>query len=203
MPFIIKSVIAFALFVIGYSGNVLLQEPPLGVTDPVTAPYGSYSSFRDMQHDIYLYVPPTTTTTTVPKPVYKHGQCDWLPAMALKAGWQVDQLGKLKQVALRESGCCPNRRGGDIVDKDCNITGVAEWSHRSDSGLLQNNGINWDLSRNPYAPICLQMKICTQEPLLDPFTNLQAGKLLFDYWEKAAGNGWIPWDICNRDKTCK
>ena len=202
MPFIIKSVIAFALFTIGFAGNVLVQEPPLGAVDPVTAPYGSYTSFRDMQHDIYLYVPPSTTTT-LPQPVYKHGECDWLPAMALKAGWPVEHLGKLKQVALRESGCCPNRRGGDMVDKDCNITGVSEWNHRSDTSVLQINSINFDPKRNKYAPICLQMGICTQEPLLDAYTNLKAGKLLYDYWQKAAGDGWIPWDICNRTKTCK
>ena len=202
MPFIIKSVIAFALFTIGFAGNVLVQEPPLGVTDPVTAPYGPYQSFVAMQKDIYTYVAPSTTTT-IPQPVYKHGECDWLPAMALKAGWPVEHLGKLKQVALRESGCCPNRRGGDMVDKDCNITGVSEWNHRSDTGNLQINSINFDPTRNKYAPICLQMGICTQEPLLDAFTNLKAGKLLFDYWEKAAGDGWIPWDICNRTKTCK
>ena len=201
MPIIIKTIIAFALFTIGFAGNVLLQEPPLGVTDPVTAPYGPYQSFVAMQKDIYTFVAPSTTTT-IPQPVYKHGECDWLPAMALKAGWPVEHLGKLKQVALRESGCCPNRRGGDMVDKDCNITGVSEWNHRSDTSVLQINSINFDPKRNPYAPICLQMGICTQEPLLDAFTNLKAGKLLFDYWEKAAGNGWIPWDICNRTKTC-
>ena len=202
MPIIIKTIIAFALFTIGFAGNVLLQEPPLGVTDPITAPYGPYQSFVAMQKDIYTFVAPSTTTT-IPQPVYKHGECDWLPAMALKAGWPVEQLGRLKQVALRESGCCPNRRGGDMVDKDCNITGVSEWNHRSDTSVLQINSINFDPTRNPYAPICLQMGICTQEPLLDAFTNLKAGKLLYDYWEKAAGDGWIPWDICNRTKSCK
>jgi len=190
MPFIIKTVIAFALFTIGFSGNVLLQTPPLGQTDPVTAPYGAYTSFRDMQHDIYLYVPPSTTTTVVAKPVYKHGDCSWLPALALKAGWPVDQIGKLKQIALRESGCCPNRAGGDMVDKDCNITGVAEWSHRSDSGLLQINGCHWLPTHKEYAGlICRQMGICTQTPLFDPLTNLRAGKLIYDHvrwqaWEK-------------------
>jgi hypothetical protein len=202
MPFIIKSVIAFALFVIGFSTNVLITEPPLGAVDPVTAPYGSYTSFRDMQHDIYLNIPTTTTTTTVPKPVYKHGECDWLPAMALKAGWPVEHLGKLKQIALRESGCCI-RRGGEKVDKDCNITGHDGSNHLSDTSILQINGLNFDIKRNPNAPICLQMGICTQQALMDPFTNLKAGKLLYDYWEKAAGDGWIPWDMCNRDKTCK
>jgi len=202
MPFIIKTVIAFALFTIGFGSGVLIAEPPLGQTDPVTAPYGAYTSFRDMQHDIYLYIPTTTTTTTVPKPVYKHGECDWLPAMALKAGWPVEHLGKLKQIALRESGCCI-RRGGEKVDKDCNITGHDGSSHLSDTSILQINGINFDIKRNPNAPICLQMGICTQQALMDPFTNLKAGKLLYDYWEKAAGDGWIPWDMCNRDKTCK
>ena len=147
--------------------------------------------FVAMKKDIYTYVAPSTTTTTIPQPVYKHGECDWLPAMALKAGWPVNQLGTLKKTALRESGCCPNRRGGDMVDKDCNITGVSEWSHRSDSGLLQNNGINWDLSRNPYAPVCLQIKICTQEPLLDALTNLKAGLLLF----RVTGSDWSPWIV--------
>ncbi len=150
----------------------------------------------------------TVTQTTVKlretlQPVFKHGECDWLPAMALKAGWAVEHLGKLKQIALRESGCCPNRRGGDQVDKNCRIVGVSEWNHRSDSGLLQNNGINWDLARNPTAPICLQIGVCTQEPLLDAFTNLVAGLVLYNYWEKAAGDGWIPWDICNKTLTCK
>ena len=138
--------------------------------------------------------------------IYKHGECDWLPQIALEAGWQVNQLKQLRQVALRESGCCPARAGGDIVDKDCNVTGVAEWNHRSDSGLLQINGINYDMKRNPYAPICKQMDICSkkdQPKLFDPLTNLKAGKLLFDYWQKVAGDGWIPWDTCNRTNTCE
>ena len=138
--------------------------------------------------------------------IYKHGECNWLPQIALEAGWQVNQLKQLRHIALRESGCCPNRAGGDMVDKNCNITGVSEWNHRSDSGLLQINGINYDMKRNPYAPICKKMNICSKKDqwqLFDPLTNLKAGKLLFDYWEKAAGDGWIPWDICNRKNTCK
>jgi hypothetical protein len=202
MPFIIKTVIAFALFTIGYAGNILIGELPLEANPPAKARYGSYQSFTAMQKDIYLYVPPSTTTT-LPEPVYQHGDCSWLPAMALKAGWQTDQLDKLEEVARREAGCCPNRRGGDIVDKDCIITGVSEYSHRSDTGTLQINSVNFDIKRNPYAPICLQMGICTQEPLLDPYTNLKAGKLLFDYWQKTSGDGWIPWDICNSTKTFK
>lgn len=124
----------------------------------------------------------------MPAVTYKWGDCSWLPKLALQAGWQVEQIGKLKQIALRESGCCPNRVGGDKVDKDCNITGVSEWSHRSDSGLLQINGVHWKQDHKEYAGlVCKQMDICTQEPLLDPLTNLKAGKLLYDV------AGWLPW----------
>ena len=203
MPFIIKTVIAFALTAIGIGAYQVPQpRPDMSTNTPTDNPYKAVGGFGQYIADVYRFVPPVTTTAP-PAPIYRHGECDWLPAMALRAGWPVEHLGKLKQVALRESGCCPNRRGGDMVDKNCNITGVSEWNHRSDSGVLQNNGINFDIQRNPYAPICLEMGICTQEPLLDAFTNLQAGLVLFNYWQRVAGNGWIPWDICNRTKTCK
>jgi len=199
MPLLIKIVIAFALSAIGIG---LSQIPEPQFVSQSEAPYEALGGYGQVMADLYRYVPPVTTTS-LPKPVYKHGDCSWLPALALQAGWQPDQIGQLTKIALRESGCCFNRKGGDTVDKDCNITGISEYTHRSDTGGLQINGQNFDITRNPYAPICLQMKICTQEPLLDPLTNLKAGKLLFDYWQKAAGNGWIPWDICNRTKTCQ
>jgi hypothetical protein len=130
---------------------------------------------------------PFTLSQTV---VFKHGDVSWLPELALAAGWPKKAIPKLEQIVLRESGGCPNRRGGDIVDKDCNITGVARWNHRSDTGLLQINGVNYDKSRNKWALVCREMNICTQEPLLDPLTNLKAGYLLY----KVAG--WGPWDPC-------
>ena len=134
---------------------------------------------------------------------FRHGDVSWLPALAKQAGWPDDLIPKLAEIVLRESGGCPNRRGGDMVDKNCNLTGVSEWNHRSDTSLLQVNGLNYDPTRNKFAPICLQMDICTQQPLFDPLINLKAGKLLYDYWQKAAGDGWIPWDPCNRTRTCK
>jgi len=180
MPIIIKSVIAFALFTIGFASNALLAPLPVDPQPPATALYGPAGSFIGQQKEIYLYIPPTTTTT-LPQPVYKHGDCSWLPQMAVKAGWPVDQIGKLSQIALRESGCCPNRAGGDMVDKDCNITGVSEWSHRSDSGLLQINGVHWKQDHKEYAGVvCKQMQICTQAPLLDAYTNLRAGLLIYN-----------------------
>lgn len=130
------------------------------------------------------------TTTTIQTTVFSHGNIDWLPQLATEAGWPAETHKKLGEIILRESGGCPNRRGGDMVDKNCNITGVAEKTHRSDTGLLQINGVNYDPTRSKWASICREMNICTQEPLLDPLTNLKAGYLLYTY------SGWGPWDPC-------
>lgn len=140
--------------------------------------------------------PSTTRTEVIPKErrtniVFRHGDISWLPELAAQAGWPPSTWRRLGQIVLRESGACPNRKGGDIVNKDCEVTGIAERTHRSDSGLLQINGVNYDPKRNKYAPICTQMKICSQEPLLDALTNLKAGRLLFE----ATGSDWSPWVV--------
>lgn len=122
--------------------------------------------------------------------MFRHGDLSWLPALATEAGWPERTHGMLAKIIMRESGGCPNRRGGDVVDENCNITGVSEWNHRSDTGLLQINGVNYDTDRNKWARICLDMNICEQEPLLDPLTNLKAGYVLFKV------SGWDPWDPC-------
>ena len=119
--------------------------------------------------------------------VFRHGDISWLPQLAAEAGWPPKTWKKLGQIILRESGGCPNRKGGDIVDKACNVIGVTDYTHRSDSGLLQINGVNYDLSRNKWAVVCTVLGICTQEPLLIAQNNLRAGKALFDV------AGWDPW----------
>ena len=193
MPLIIKIIIGFALSAIGVG---LSQIPePVFVTQTDT-PYEAIGGYGQFVADVYRYIPPVTTTTP-PAPVYRHGNCSWLPAVALKAGWQADQITQLTLIALRESGCCPYRAGGDTVDKNCNITGIADYSHRSDSGLMQINGVHWLPTHKNYdGLICKQMRICTQEPLLDPLTNLQAARLIY------TKVGWSAWSICHRNNTC-
>lgn len=128
--------------------------------------------------------------TTLPPVAYRHGDCSWLPSVAAAAGWPAETHKRLATIARRESGCCPNVRGGDVVDADCSVLRVREWNHRSDSGLLQINGVHWKPDHPQYdGLVCRQMGICTQEPLLDPLTNLRAAKLL---WDVA---GWSPWRI--------
>lgn len=122
--------------------------------------------------------------------VFKHGDCSWVPSVALAAGWKSHQLPRLMHIIARESGCCPRRIGGSVVDKNCGFIKMATMSHPSDSGLTQLNGCHWKPDHPQYAGLlCKQMGICTQEPLLDPFTNLKAAKLLHDV------AGWQPWAI--------
>lgn len=123
-----------------------------------------------------------------PAIVFRHGDITWLPELAAEAGWPPQTWKRLGQIILRESGGCPTRIGGSVVDKDCNLIRMATMSHPSDTGLLQINGINWDLSRTKLAIICVRMKVCTQEELMNPITNLRAGKLLYDV------AGWSPWN---------
>ena len=121
---------------------------------------------------------------------FSHGDVSWLDEMALSVGWPAKQIPRLKNIVLRESGGCPNRIGGSVVDSDCNIIKMATMSHPSDSGLLQINGVNYDKSRNKWALLCNEMSICSQKPLLDAETNLRAGLLI---WKTS---GWGPWDPC-------
>jgi len=123
-----------------------------------------------------------------PDIVFRHGDISWLPELAAKAGWPPKTWKKLGQIILRESGGCPTRIGGSVVDKNCNLIRMATMSHPSDTGLLQVNGINWDIERTKLAIVCVRMKVCTQEALMDPITNLRAGKLLYDV------AGWSPWN---------
>jgi hypothetical protein len=135
---------------------------------------------------------------------FKHGDISWLPLLAKESGWPRKTWDKLGDIILRESGGCPNRIGGSIVDKNCNVVGHSGATNKSDSGLLQINGVNWDPKRDGVQLLCAEHKICTQEQLLDPVTNLTAGYILY---QKA---GWDPWDPCawgpsfaNRCKTGK
>ena len=121
---------------------------------------------------------------------FKHGDISWLPKLAEQAGWPRKTWKKLGTIILRESGGCPNRIGGSIVDKNCNIVGHTGATNKSDSGLLQINGVNWDPKRSGRQLLCAEYKICKQQQLLDPVINLAAGYILY---QKA---GWGPWDPC-------
>ncbi len=174
------------LFVALLFGSLAWASPPTNLSKPPTD-FG--------KSDVVIYKHRTVDTFKepykAPAIVFSHGDISWLPELAAKAGWAPKHIPRLAHIILRESGACPARRGGDIVNKACVVIGHDGSNHASDSGLLQINGINYNPKRNKYAPICNQMKICTQEPLLDALTNLKAGLLLF----KATGSNWSPWIV--------
>lgn len=133
---------------------------------------------------------PETTEPPAPDIVFRHGDVSWLPELAARAGWPRDTWVTLAHIILRESGGCPNRQGGDRVDANCNVTGIFSRKNRSDTGLLQINGLNYDVSRNKWALLCTEMGLCSQGQLFDPLTNLRAGYRLYQH------SGWRPWDPC-------
>ena len=192
IKYFVAGLLAFAnftgLFVINklHEDSKATKEPP---STPVVLDAHQPEQVLNLSYD-REYVRAQSKHITHYGIIFKHGDISWLPALAAQAGWPEHTWNKLGQIILRESGGCPNRRGGDVVNSDCIITNVSEWNHRSDTGLLQINGVNYNTKRNKWAAVCTQMNVCTQEPLFDPLTNLKAGKLLYDI------SGWAPWDPC-------
>lgn len=188
---IIKTIIGIALSTITYCTALIAvdrpprHEPVMQQTTDTT--YWQYVGTRGVEDYLARYYPATTTTEPA-RPVYRHGDCTWLPPVALQAGWQTHEIAQVIHIALRESGCCPARAGGDIVDKNCVVIGHDGSDHRSDSGLMQINGVHWKQDHAQYhGTICRQMRICTQKPLFDALTNLRAARMLYLI------AGWQPW----------
>jgi hypothetical protein len=61
----------------------------------------------------------------------------------------------------RESQCCPFIQGGDRVDGDCQVTHVARWDHRSDTGLFMINGVHYKTT----AGLACPKSTCDQDVL--------------------------------------
>jgi hypothetical protein len=161
-----------------------------------TATYKEAAHAPSIPQDTIIVVPDRITPDPAPvapedQIVFRHGDVSWLPLLAGKAGWPEATWPRLAHIILRESGGCPYRRGGDAVDKDCNVLRVTTRVNRSDTGLLQLNGVHWKKDHAKYEGlVCEQMGVCDQETLMDPLTNLKAGYLLYSV------AGWAPWDPC-------
>ena len=175
-----KSIIGvMAIFIALTTGANVLLAQKVPDMEPPSTPW------------VLRHIPDVIDNKTAQEPIaFKHGDVSWLPDLAIKVGWPKKTITRLKYIVLRESGGCPNRIGGSIVDKNCNIIGHTGATNKSDSGLLQINGVNWDPNRSGTQIACAQLKICTQDAILDPVNNLKVGLLLY---EKA---GWGPWDPC-------
>lgn len=67
------------------------------------------------------------------------------------------------RLAKRESQCCPQVRGGDVVNDRCEVVRVADWSHRSDSGLFQLNWV-WHYDAGV---LCTDRGLCGPESITE------------------------------------
>lgn len=153
----------------------------------------------------------TIPGTTLPVPIRwgAHGssiagRCtQWEPLLAELApptGWDVVRMSRYM---ARESVCCPQvltddgwrtTQGGDRFDGDCNLTHIARWNHRSDAGLLQVNGINYDPAR--CLNTCLSVWLDTPVNLTtlgDPWLNVRAAARLCEFWVNAGRSCYQPW----------
>ena len=62
MPYIIKTIIAFALYAIGFGVyHVPQPRPDMADTAPTDAPYEAVGGFGQYIADLYRFVPPVTT----------------------------------------------------------------------------------------------------------------------------------------------
>lgn len=155
---------------------------------------------------------PGTTLPLPPEPIRwglngstVAGRCtQWEPLLADLAppgGWSVERMSRYMH---RESGCCPQvltadgwrtTQGGDRFDGDCNLAHVARWDHRSDAGLLQVNGINYDPARceNTCLSVWLDTPV-TLATLGDPWLNIRAAARLCEFWLNAGSSCYRPWN---------
>jgi hypothetical protein len=131
---------------------------------------------------------------------FVYGECErlrpWFDAVGLERGHSQEELDRVwpeaKRVARRESGCCPNTRGGDAMTSSCHVARVTTRSHRSDAGPWQINGVHYSPAhkdnRGQTPWMCTQESICHVSDLIDdPWTGTVG---FFALWERS---GWQPW----------
>jgi len=127
----------------------------------------------------------TTTTTTVPKfEPDPEALCPEWHEVALKAGWEEEDLDRLDFVLWRESRCLPE--AFNAQDPNGGSRGIAQinqfWcrpNRYNPSGWLQAQGL---------------LRDCTD--LHDPVINLTAALAIYKY-AKDRGCGWSPWSTRN------
>ena len=106
-------------------------------------------------------------------------KCPKAMTLALQVGFKKKDLPTLDYIIHRESRCSPKSIGYNLR-KDGTV-----WS--TDYGYTQINNYSW-------ITYLRDRKIVRKSSdLLNPFTNLKAAKLLYDYSLEHGGNPWRQW----------
>ena len=116
-------------------------------------------------------LPSTTTTTTLPG-IDNARYPEWWP-VAVDAGWPTELLPTLDLVMHKESRGLPD------------VIGAGSW------GLLQ---LQWSAHKD-----WMTEHVTSREELLDPYTNLHLGWLLYQIAAEWYGCGWQPWYMSLND----
>lgn len=184
------------------------SSPDVAAAGTSTSP----TEYAELADDTQVIRSAPIPGTTVPLPIRWGlngttiaGRCtQWEPLLvdlAPAGGWSVERMSRYMH---RESGCCPQvltgdgwrtTQGGDRFDGDCNFTHIARPDHRSDAGLLQVNGINYDPARceNTCLSVWLNTPV-TLATLGDPWLNIRAAALLCEFWLNAGSSCYRPWN---------
>ena len=110
------------------------------------------------------------------------GDCASWFGTAMRAGWTWDTWARLSRVMWRESRCLPDTFNGRHRDRSYGLLQI------NTKGGLWDKPIAWG-----YPSLKDLCGLTAREELLDGFTNLRCGRLLFEVHEAVYGNGWKPW----------
>ncbi len=129
-------------------------------------------------------VPPTRTVDGIPTPEqpFTPGDCATLFGTAMRAGWTWNDWPTLARIVWRESRCLPDAYNGRGRDRSYGLLQI------NTRGALWDRPIAWG-----YPSLKDLCGLTAREELLDGFTNLRCGRLLFEVHEAVYGNGWKPW----------
>jgi hypothetical protein len=161
LALIVAGVLLLVLSSCGQPGQkvqAVVVNPSTTTAAPSTATTTFIGEAVATRPAVRLGVPSTVTivtTTLAAAPLPVRGDCGTVEAALERIDRELVDVGV--QLAKRESHCCPNALGGDILGPNCEVVGIESWSHRGDAGLFQLNHV-W---HDPSGPLCdSELRLC-------------------------------------------
>lgn len=112
------------------------------------------------------------------------GDCASWFGTAMRAGWTWNDWPRLSRIMWRESRCQPDVFNGRGRDQSFGLVQI------NTKGRLWDRPIAWG-----YPSLKDLCGLTARDELLDGYTNLRCGRLLFEVHADVYGNGWKPWGV--------